>query len=74
MSLDRPTALSYLPVLHAVALELAEAGVDQATIGSRLGIPTSSVGQLVKVAQAKLARLVAGDLTAGLEPSALGDA
>jgi DNA-directed RNA polymerase specialized sigma24 family protein len=65
--MDRPTALSHLPVVHAVAVELAEAGVDQATIAGRLGIPPTSVGQLLVVARAKLARLVAGDLSGGID-------
>lgn len=56
--MDRAAALTRLPVAHAVAIELEQAGVDEATIADRLGISPASVRPLLSVAHAKLAHLL----------------
>jgi DNA-directed RNA polymerase specialized sigma24 family protein len=56
--MDLESALSELPEAHAVALRLYRAGADTARIASELGIDIDAVGLLLRVAQAKLARLL----------------
>lgn len=48
--------LEQLPENYALALRLQSAGADHAVIAARLGIATESVGPLLEVAAAKLAR------------------
>jgi len=46
-----------LPAMMAVALRLHRAGHDEATIAIATGIPVEGVDSLVRLAEAKLARL-----------------
>jgi DNA-directed RNA polymerase specialized sigma24 family protein len=55
--MDRAAALDELPEVHAVALRLHDAGHNNTTIATALGIEIESVALLLDVAEAKLARL-----------------
>jgi hypothetical protein len=57
----RHAALRRLPVAYALALQLREAGVDDATLAERLAIEPEAVGPLLAVADAKLATLLGAD-------------
>lgn len=57
---DRETALSRLPATYETALRLRNAGLDDAGVASQLQIPLEAVGPLIHLAEAKLARLIAG--------------
>jgi DNA-directed RNA polymerase specialized sigma24 family protein len=56
--MDLESALDELPEAHAVALRLYQAGADTPRIASELGIDIDAVGPLLRVAQAKLARIL----------------
>jgi DNA-directed RNA polymerase specialized sigma24 family protein len=56
--MDLESALGELPEAHAVALRLYRAGADTPRIASELGIDIDAVGPLLRVAQAKLARVL----------------
>jgi hypothetical protein len=58
---DRSHALRELPTLHAVALRLRDNGFDDHVVAVVLDIEDIQVPTLLRVAEAKLARLVAGD-------------
>ena len=55
--MDRAAALDELPEVHAVALRLHDAGHDNTTIATALGVEVESVALILSVAEAKLARL-----------------
>jgi len=55
--MDRPEQLRHLPLAHAVALRLHDAGADDAEIAAALGIDPECVGPLLEVARAKAARI-----------------
>lgn len=57
---DRDGQVQRLPVAFAVALRLHEAGVDEAMIATALAIEAESVGPLLAIANAKLARIERG--------------
>ena len=59
--MDRATALSRLPEAYAEALRLRDAGLSHAAIARRLGVPTEAMVLLLRLADAKLAHLMAGD-------------
>lgn len=49
--------LAYLPETYAEALRLRGRGVPDAEIAARLDVPIESLGTLIDLAEAKLARL-----------------
>jgi DNA-directed RNA polymerase specialized sigma24 family protein len=59
--MDRQTALLELATAHAVALRLHDAGAGDDAIAQALGIPVKSVADLLRIADAKLAALLADD-------------
>jgi DNA-directed RNA polymerase specialized sigma24 family protein len=54
---DAADGLEALPEAYAMALRLRAEGLDDAAIGRVLGIEDESVGPLLTLAQAKLAKL-----------------
>jgi DNA-directed RNA polymerase specialized sigma24 family protein len=59
--MDRATALSRLPEAYAEALRLRDAGLSHAAIARRLGVPDEAMVLLLRLADAKLAHLMADD-------------
>lgn len=59
--MDRQTALLELATAHAVALRLHDAGAGDDAIAQALGIPVTSVVDVLRIADAKLAALLADD-------------
>jgi DNA-directed RNA polymerase specialized sigma24 family protein len=57
--MDLASALTELPEVHAAVLRLHHAGTDAAGIAAEFGIDIDAVGPLLRVAEAKLARLLA---------------
>jgi DNA-directed RNA polymerase specialized sigma24 family protein len=57
--MDLTTAMNELPEVHAKVLRLHRAGTDAAEISQVLRIEPEAVGPLLKVAEAKLASLLA---------------
>src|SRR5712691_12138549 len=57
--MDLATAMNELPEVHAAALRLHRAGMDAAGIAEELGIEPEAVAPLLRVAEAKLASLLA---------------
>jgi DNA-directed RNA polymerase specialized sigma24 family protein len=57
--MDLAAALNELPEVHAEALRLHRAGTDPAGIAEALGIDVEAVAPLLRVAEAKLASLLA---------------
>jgi DNA-directed RNA polymerase specialized sigma24 family protein len=51
--------MDLLPPLHTAALRLRDAGADAAAIADELGLGLDEVEPLLRVASAKLARLMA---------------
>lgn len=58
--MDRAEAIEHLPATHAAVIRLLDAGADEAVIAGQLDIHPTAVAPLVKVARAKLARLLDG--------------
>jgi DNA-directed RNA polymerase specialized sigma24 family protein len=56
--MDFASALKELPEVHAAVLRLHHAGTDAAGIAAELGIDADAVGPLLRVAEAKLTRLL----------------
>jgi DNA-directed RNA polymerase specialized sigma24 family protein len=63
--MDLASALEELPEVHAAVLRLHHAGTDAAGIAAELGIDIDAVGPLLRVAKAKLTRLLAAPDTSG---------
>lgn len=59
--MDRATALSRLPETYALALHLRDAGLDDDAIATRLDVPGEAITLLLRLAEAKLTRLMASD-------------
>ena len=59
--MDRGDALDRLPETYANALRLRDAGLRDEDIATRLGIPQEAIAALLRVAEAKLTRLMASD-------------
>jgi DNA-directed RNA polymerase specialized sigma24 family protein len=59
--MDRATALSRLPEAYAQALRLRDAGLSDNAIVCRLGVPAEAMALLLRLAEAKLAHLMAPD-------------
>jgi DNA-directed RNA polymerase specialized sigma24 family protein len=57
--MDLASALDELPEVHATALRLHRAGTDAGGIAAALGIEVEAVAPLLRVAEAKLASLLA---------------
>ncbi|MGH3511155.1 MAG: hypothetical protein ACRDQI_19350 [Pseudonocardiaceae bacterium] len=57
--MDLTAAIKELPEVHAVALRLHRAGTANAEIAAELGIEVAAVPPLLRLAKAKLARLLA---------------
>lgn len=57
--MDRQTALLELATGYAVALRLHDAGAADDSVAQALGIPIESVPGLLRVAEAKLAAVLA---------------
>ena len=66
---EHEEALSRLPEGHAQALRLRDQDLGEAAIADTLNIPTSGVGPLLRIAEAKLARLLAEDSAEAHPPS-----
>lgn len=66
--MDRVEQLRQLPLAHAVALRMADAGADEALIASALGIDPESVGPLLAIARAKAERLRRADVPPEADP------
>lgn len=49
--------LKLLPAMHAAALRLRAAGLDDEALADRLEIPPESVDPLIRIAEAKLVQL-----------------
>lgn len=62
--MDIDTNVSRLPVALAVALRLRRAGADDALIGRALDIDPDGVETLIRLAEAKLHRIVGQQATA----------
>jgi DNA-directed RNA polymerase specialized sigma24 family protein len=60
---DRADALDSLPEAYAAALRLRDGGSEPAEIARRLGIAPEAVAGALELAEAKLARLLATDMT-----------
>ena len=56
--MDRSQALRELPTVHAVALRLRDNGFDDHVIAAVLDIESVQVPTLLRIAEAKLAKLV----------------
>jgi hypothetical protein len=56
---NRDEALGLLPATYALALRLRDAGSSDVVIATRLGIEREAVGPLLRIARAKLGRLLA---------------
>ncbi|MGH3784038.1 MAG: hypothetical protein ACRDRO_26335 [Pseudonocardiaceae bacterium] len=56
--MDLASALEELPEVHASVLRLHHAGTDAAGIAAELGIEVEAAAPLLRVAEAKLARLL----------------
>jgi DNA-directed RNA polymerase specialized sigma24 family protein len=57
--MDLAAALDELPEVHAAVIRLHRAGIDAAGIAGELGIEVEAVPPLLRVAEAKLASLLA---------------
>ena len=57
--MDQALALQRLPEVYAAALRLRDAGLDEDAIADELGMERAAVEPLLRVAEAKLAALVA---------------
>jgi DNA-directed RNA polymerase specialized sigma24 family protein len=57
--MDRGAALDRLPETYANALHLRDAGLSDDAIATRFGIPLEAIAALLRMAEAKLARLMA---------------
>lgn len=55
--MEREEALRLLPLAHATALRLRDAGATDAVIATALGIEPEAVAPLLQVAETKLAAL-----------------
>ena len=67
--MDLTSALDELPEVHAAVLRLHRAGIAAAGIAAELGIEVDAVGPLLRVAEAKLARLLTAPDTPGEDGS-----
>lgn len=56
--MDRSQALRELPTMHAVALRLRDNGFDDQVIAAVLDVEHVQVPALLRIAQAKLAKLM----------------
>jgi len=56
---DQALALQRLPEVYAAALRLRDAGLDEDAIADELGMERAAVEPLLRVAEAKLAALIA---------------
>ena len=56
--MDRSQALRELPTLHAVALRLRDNGFDDGVIAAALDVEHVQVPALLRIAEAKLAKLL----------------
>jgi hypothetical protein len=67
--MDRAEQLRHLPLAHAVALRMYDAGADEALIAAALAIEPESVRPLLELAGAKAERIArragAADATEG---------
>jgi DNA-directed RNA polymerase specialized sigma24 family protein len=61
--MERSEALRRLPLVHAEAIELADQGLDAHELARLLGIDTSAVGPLLRIARAKLAAIETMELS-----------
>jgi DNA-directed RNA polymerase specialized sigma24 family protein len=59
--MDRGAALDRLPETYANALRLRDAGLRDEDIAMRLGIPPEAIAPLLRLAEAKLTRLMVSD-------------
>jgi DNA-directed RNA polymerase specialized sigma24 family protein len=59
--MDRATALSRLPETYADALHLRDGGLSDGAIANRLGVPVEAMDLLLRLAEAKVARMMAVD-------------
>jgi DNA-directed RNA polymerase specialized sigma24 family protein len=57
--MDLAAAMNELPEVHAAALRMHDAGIDETEIAETLGIEPEAMAPLLQVAKAKLASLLA---------------
>lgn len=58
--MERAEALQLLPPQYGAALRLADAGASEQAIAEALEIEPATIGPLLKIAEAKLQRILAG--------------
>jgi|Tabmets5t2r1_1033131.scaffolds.fasta_scaffold16688_2 hypothetical protein len=58
--MDRAEQLRHLPLAHAIALRMHDAGADDALIAVALAIKPETVGPLLALASAKAERIARG--------------
>jgi hypothetical protein len=65
MSMERTEQLEQLPLAHAIALRMHEAGADHVLIAAALAIEPESVRPLLELASAKAERIARGTSPVG---------
>ena len=63
--MDQEQAIEQLPETHAAALRLRRRGFDDEVIASALSVPAEAVPELLRIADQKLAGLLASRETSG---------
>ena len=66
--MDRSAALRQLPEAYAEALCLRESGADNEAVAAFLEIPLEAVGPLFRIAEVKLAEILATEQAASGPP------
>ena len=64
-SVNRLTALAKLPDVYATALRLRDDGADDARVAAALGVDVSAVANVMRLAEAKLNRLLHDEVGGG---------
>jgi DNA-directed RNA polymerase specialized sigma24 family protein len=67
---NREHAIEQLPETHAAVLRLRGRGYDDDAIAAALSLPPEAVPELLRIADRKLAALVAGSSTGSAPPTA----
>jgi DNA-directed RNA polymerase specialized sigma24 family protein len=67
---NRERAIEQLPETHAAALRLRGRGYDDDAIAAALSLPPEAVAELLRIADQKLAAVVAGSSTSSGPPTA----
>jgi hypothetical protein len=56
--MDRASALGELPVAYAIALRMADQGIDRATIAASLDVDPTALDNLLELARKKVEELL----------------